>query len=523
METARPPERLTKTVPPLATMRDHLNFAGSPETLDAFSNLLNGSEAEVASSRRNQNDQDQREDRNLFQDKRTNGRDLDAASPTRARPERLDSDRRATTSRRGDDDHKDVKAASSKDNDKVERVSRDESVTAKGSRSDDEAKTTEDTVAEESDKAKTDAMVAPTGDMVEKTDATLLVSAGDLLAMTAAIEGNEAVLATATLTTQQQNLVVSTTDKNVEKTDAADKAPPAMVLPTLLKETGPSLEGKAKEGKVLDKSIAEIQAANDDIAVESQQNNVVATLQDTKRTERGLADRNNHEQSLAGDTKTGDTKSTEGRAKAAEDLLKPAVTPFAKMIVAENSAQDRAIRGAIKTEAGMTMAHDHAKINVPYDQASQLSAVRQTKGGPAGLPPVIEQVQLHLHHNAKSGKHEITLQLKPAELGRVDIKIDIGQDGKVVGKVTCDTPVALETLSKDARALERALQDAGLKADAGCLQFGLRDQGDANHGKNEGGKKQGGPFTLAVEEDGFVDAGTTDDYYVMPGRVNLRV
>ena len=67
--------------------------------------------------------------------------------------------------------------------------------------------------------------------------------------------------------------------------------------------------------------------------------------------------------------------------------------------------------------------------------------------------------------------------LPPAELGKLDIKLEVDADGKTGITVTADNKNTLDLLQRDSRGLERALADAGLKADSGSLSFNLRSDG----------------------------------------------
>jgi len=93
---------------------------------------------------------------------------------------------------------------------------------------------------------------------------------------------------------------------------------------------------------------------------------------------------------------------------------------------------------------------------------------------PAPRPaPALDQIALHIRRAAADGLDRIRIQLKPAELGRVDIRLEIGNDNRVAALVTVDRPETLDLLQRDARGLERALEDAGLKPDGGNLEFSL--------------------------------------------------
>lgn len=86
-----------------------------------------------------------------------------------------------------------------------------------------------------------------------------------------------------------------------------------------------------------------------------------------------------------------------------------------------------------------------------------------------------EQVTVKVLQASKDNKAKITVQLEPASLGKVDVRLDFSHDGKTSIVVAVDKPETLELLKQDARQLERALADAGIKTDSGSLSFNLRD------------------------------------------------
>ncbi len=161
-----------------------------------------------------------------------------------------------------------------------------------------------------------------------------------------------------------------------------------------------------------------------------------------------------------------------------------------------------------------------------YDFASQLSAARVSKGGAAGLPQAVEQVSVQLHRAVKEGLDEITIQLKPAELGKIEIKLSVSADKSVTGTVVADNQATLTLLQKDSSSLQRALQEAGLQAQAGCMEFSLRDQGNAeqfSQNKNEGFSRGKGVDDEAYSASLEASTSQPETYYVTPGHVNLRV
>ena len=80
-----------------------------------------------------------------------------------------------------------------------------------------------------------------------------------------------------------------------------------------------------------------------------------------------------------------------------------------------------------------------------------------------------------------SGKSRFEIRLDPAELGRIDVRIDVDRNGQVTSHLTVEKPETLAMLRQDAPQLQRALNDAGLKTGDGGLQFSLRDQSSSGH------------------------------------------
>lgn len=91
--------------------------------------------------------------------------------------------------------------------------------------------------------------------------------------------------------------------------------------------------------------------------------------------------------------------------------------------------------------------------------------------------PVAEQVSTQISTAIKEGQDRIKISLHPSELGRVEVKLDIGHDGRVLAVVSVDKQETLDLLQRDARSLERALQDAGFDTDSNSLNFGLSQNG----------------------------------------------
>jgi flagellar hook-length control protein FliK len=91
------------------------------------------------------------------------------------------------------------------------------------------------------------------------------------------------------------------------------------------------------------------------------------------------------------------------------------------------------------------------------------------------LPHVVaEQVAVSLRQAVNTGSDHIQIQLQPADLGAVEVKLSINHDGRVTVVVSADRSDTLNLLQQDAGSLAQALRDAGLQADSSNLSFNLR-------------------------------------------------
>jgi flagellar hook-length control protein FliK len=111
---------------------------------------------------------------------------------------------------------------------------------------------------------------------------------------------------------------------------------------------------------------------------------------------------------------------------------------------------------------------------------------------PTQQPPQA-QVAMHIAKAVQNGTDKISIRLNPAELGRVDIKLEVARDGAVTASIIVERPETLELLKGDARSLERALANAGLDPDSDNLSFNLRDQNSngSSFAKNANGDGKG--------------------------------
>jgi hypothetical protein len=123
--------------------------------------------------------------------------------------------------------------------------------------------------------------------------------------------------------------------------------------------------------------------------------------------------------------------------------------------------------------------------------ARQSAFLSQLKQNLQVLPPH-EQIAVQIQNAMQNGNSRLTVSLHPAELGRVEVKLDIDKEKNVSATVIVDRPATLDLLRNDSKALERALQDAGLQTGSGSLSFNLRDGNGQNGSTAQNGTGTGG-------------------------------
>ena len=177
------------------------------------------------------------------------------------------------------------------------------------------------------------------------------------------------------------------------------------------------------------------------------------------------------------------------------------------------------------TEQIASLPADPAATSSTNNGSSIAQAAKAAAPRPALLPQqaVANQVAVQLAKAAANGATKFNIRLHPAELGRVDVRLEISSDGRVSAVVLADRPETLELLRNDSRILERALEQAGLHADSGALKFGLRDQ--RNENENRGGADGRGPDinSSAIEAEAVAGAWSGGPTLAASGALDIHV
>jgi hypothetical protein len=169
---------------------------------------------------------------------------------------------------------------------------------------------------------------------------------------------------------------------------------------------------------------------------------------------------------------------------------------------AAQSSRDRSaitVAGPASTAASDASAQAQAALpqQLSTTAAASTNTLTATAATGAGVP--ISGLAVEIAASVQSGKTRFDVRLDPADLGRIDVRIDVDRNGQVTSHLTVEKPETLSMLQQDAPQLQQALNDAGLKTGSGGLQFSLRDQ--SSSGQNSGNQSGGNAQRLIVSDD----------------------
>ena len=108
-------------------------------------------------------------------------------------------------------------------------------------------------------------------------------------------------------------------------------------------------------------------------------------------------------------------------------------------------------------------------LTAPEQIAAQALVTTPSHQAPEGQPTPLHVLPIEIGLRALAGARQFDIRLDPGELGRVDVNLSISDTGEVSAKMVVDRVETLHLLQRDARTLERAFEQAGLKpSDAGA-------------------------------------------------------
>ena len=199
----------------------------------------------------------------------------------------------------------------------------------------------------------------------------------------------------------------------------------------------------------------------------------------------------------------------------------------ASKVKAGHGAVDAAkVEGSASTSAAGTAGHTHPELapagQAPIDSsnpalpaagtiqphlhstAATASATALTAAAATNDAVPLSGLAVEIAARARSGNTHFEIRLDPADLGRIDVRIDVDRHGHVTSHLMVEKPETLSMLRQDSPQLQRALDDAGFRTGDGGLQFSLRDQSSSGQNNDSGSGRNA--HRLTVGEDDSIPA-----------------
>lgn len=139
-----------------------------------------------------------------------------------------------------------------------------------------------------------------------------------------------------------------------------------------------------------------------------------------------------------------------------------------------------------------------------------------------------QMIALQIHRNAQTQVDTFRMQLHPADMGQLEVRLKFSKDGTMKAHLVADKPETLAILQKDSAQLQKMLEQSGIQLDGNALSFDLRqqrDQGTQSAYNNNGSRAAAGnaddDITPAAGVQANISAGAMGS--ISQGGINIMV
>lgn len=124
---------------------------------------------------------------------------------------------------------------------------------------------------------------------------------------------------------------------------------------------------------------------------------------------------------------------------------------------------------------GLTLhaSQANAQATAPGAAARPEAVAYQRPEAHVNFPHISVEISRHI----QNGVSRFEIKLNPAELGRIDVRMEMDGSGNVIARLAVERSETLDLLQRDQRALMRALAEAGIDTGKTDLEFSLRQEG----------------------------------------------
>lgn len=197
------------------------------------------------------------------------------------------------------------------------------------------------------------------------------------------------------------------------------------------------------------------------------------------------------------------------QAPAATDAAQPAVAVTAAPTATPAEGQVETVEAAAPQDDAPLKADTPDTLAQPAGataaQAEQTLATSAATTPVRGSPETVAALSAQIVKKLEGRSTRFDVELNPADLGRVDVRIEIGAHGRMTATMSFENPQAAAELRSRADELQKSLEQAGFDISGG-LQFDVaNDQRQASQGQPDqsaganGGQVRGRAFQAALD------------------------
>ena len=189
----------------------------------------------------------------------------------------------------------------------------------------------------------------------------------------------------------------------------------------------------------------------------------------------------------------------------------------------KSGADDHAALAAA-TEAKPEADAPSASADAGAATASTTNASTQVHPGAVpvrGSPQTVANLAAEIAKKLEGRSTRFDLELNPAGLGRVDVRMEIGATGRMTAAMTFDTPQAAAELRARAAELQRHLEQAGFDLSGGLSFDVAGDRGQGRQAQQQQDNNTGQAFRGRAFQEALATAGEAAQA-AASGALNLR-
>ncbi len=132
----------------------------------------------------------------------------------------------------------------------------------------------------------------------------------------------------------------------------------------------------------------------------------------------------------------------------------------------------------------VTRGIDTVTDTAPKAINQRLQEINNDNSLRANAKEVVEQIKVNITKSAVKGVDTIDIQLKPEDLGKVQVRMYISKDGRLHADVITSRAETAELLQREVSSLSKSFQDAGYNTDEQSFNFSSQNE-NQTHRQNE--------------------------------------